>query len=261
MKKGIKVIIAGAIIIGIGLAVLLIALGLNGWSFTPDFTTEEFTSTQENTALDVTLDAGSLKIEYHDADDIQISYPTAKSYKTEITESNGKLTVNINKHRWFTFGWGISSIPETVIRIPKDTIRNVEIKLNAGSATLADGAFDNVTINLNAGTLTTGKITECNVLNVHVNAGTANIGGAQCNELLFKLNAGSANIRDIDSMASTIKVNAGSAHLSFADAAENYTASVNVSAGSCNGLSDRTGGEKRIDVKVNAGSVNVSFAP
>ncbi|MDE5667756.1 MAG: hypothetical protein K2I29_05895 [Clostridia bacterium] len=66
MKGLVKMIIAGAIIIGIGVAVLLIALGLNGWSFAPNFEMQEFTSNEANTSVSVNLSTGRLKIEYTD---------------------------------------------------------------------------------------------------------------------------------------------------------------------------------------------------
>lgn len=258
MKGYVKVIIAGAVIIGIGIAVLLVALGLNGWSFAPNFKAEEFVSEQENTALKVDLSAGELKIEYHDGENIQISYPVASGYKTIITEADGKLSVEGNKHRWYTFTWGIN-IPETVIRIPRDKISDIEINVNAGSVRLTDGAFENVKIKVNAGVCKTGEITDCNRFEVHMNAGSVNVTGAACNEFSCTVNAGSAKIQKIDSMSSNVKVSAGSATLAFVGAAESYSATVNVSAGSCNGLSNRTGGERSIAVKVSAGSVNVAF--
>lgn len=251
-------LIAGAIIIGIGIAVLLVALGLNGWSFTPSFETKEFTSTQENTALSVDLKTGKLKIEYHDRDDIQVLYPSAKGYETTITESHGKLTVEGNKHHWYSFNWW-TNFPETVIKIPRDQITTVEIEINAGTVELPDGAFEKVKVEVNAGTCNIGKITDCYVMDIHMNAGTVNIEGAECDKLSCKVNAGTVNLRKIDSADTKVEVNAGTANLSFMGAIEEYSAEVTVSAGSCNGLSNRTGGSDTITVKVAAGSVNVSF--
>lgn len=258
MKGFVKVIIAGAVIIGIGIAVLLIALGLNGWSFSPNFTIREFISQEENTAFEVDLSAGELKIEYHDGERIEISYPVANGYKTTVEEKDGKLTFVGNKRHWYTFTWGVN-IPETIVKIPREKIKDVEIKLNAGTVSLCEGAFENVTVKVNAGTCKTGEIRNCNRFEVKLNAGSVNVQSVQSDTFSCTLNAGSAKIQNIQSVKSTVKVNAGSANLAFAGKIEEYSANVNVSAGSCNGLSTRTGGEKNIDVKVNAGSVNVSF--
>lgn len=258
MNHVVRAIIVGSVIIGIGVAILLVALGLNDWSFQPNFTTEEFSSQEEDTALAVNLDAGKLKIEYHDGEDIQISYPVASGYITTITESDGKLTIDGNKRRWYAFSWGID-FPETIVKIPYDKIKDVEITLNAGAVSLTDGAFENVTVKLNAGTCDVGKITECKQFDVRLNAGAFNGNGVQSERFSCHLNAGSAKIQKIESSENEVKVNAGSANLNFAGSAEEYSASVSVSAGSCNGLSDRAGGDKSITVKVNAGSVNVSF--
>jgi len=259
MKGFVKVIIAGAIIIGIGIAVLLIALGLNGWSFAPDFKTEEFTSTQENTSLAVDLSAGKLKIEYHDGENIQISYPTAKGYETTIKEENGKLSIEGNKHKWYTFTWGVT-IPETVIKIPENKITEVTVKLNAGTVDMTGGAFEKVKIEVNAGTLHVGQITDCELLDINVNAGTVNAEGVSSTSLVCEVNAGTAGIKNIDCTATDVKVSAGSANVSFTGAKADYSADVDVSAGSCNGLSTQTGGGKNIKIKVGAGSCNVSFA-
>ena len=228
MKGVVKMIIAGAVILGIGIAVLLLALGLNGWTFSPNFTTEEFTSTEENEALNVQLAAGRLKIEYHDEDNIKITYPVAKGYETTVTESDGTLSIEGNRHKWYVFSWGVT-FPETVIKIPAGKIKEISVSLNAGTVEIPDGDFTKVTLKLNAGTVNAGNISGAELFNVELNAGTVN-------------------------------AEAVTANLNFTGAKSDYTATVNVSAGSCNGISTQTGGDRSLTVKVSAGSCNVSFA-
>lgn len=258
MKGFVKAIIAGAVILGIGVAVLIIALGLNGWTFAPNFTTEEFTSAEENTSLDIHLDAGRLKIEYHDEENIVISYPVANGFLTEINEENGTLSFEGNVKHWYTFSCNVT-FPETVIKIPGNTIKNVDITLNAGTVDLPDNTFENLKIKVNAGTCTVGDISGAKIVDIGLNAGTVNIGGASTEKLICEVNAGSANVRKIDCPLTNVKVSAGSASVEFTGAKTDYTAAVDVSTGSCNGLSSQTGGNKQINVKVSAGSCNVSF--
>lgn len=261
MKGFVKVIIAGAVIIGLGIAILLIALGLNDWSFTPKFEMQSFTAEQENTSLSVKLDAGRLKIIYREdgGDKIQITYPEAKSYKTTVTEKDGKLSLVGNIHHWYTFTWGIT-FPETVIMLPKNTIANVEITLNAGTVDLAGGEYQSVKIKVNAGTCHVGEISGCNTLDLTVNAGTLNVDGAQSNNVRSEVNAGAANIKKIDSAQTEVTLSAGSATLAFTGAKTEYNATVNVSLGTCSGLATQTGsGGKNISISVSAGSATVSF--
>ncbi len=262
MKGFVKVIIAGAVIIGLGIAVLLIALGLNGWSFTPNFEMQDFAAEQENTSLSVNLDAGRLKVEYLEdgSDKIQITYPTAKGWETTISENGGKLTLVGNKHNWYTFTWGVT-FPETVIKIPKNTIGTVDITLNAGTVDLAGGEYQSVKIQVNAGTCNVGEISGCNTLDLTVNAGTLNVEGAQCNKVTSEVNAGSATIKKIDSAQTDVTVSAGSATLAFTGAKTEYNATVDVSLGKCEGLETQSGnGDKNISINVSAGSAKVSFS-
>ncbi len=259
MKGVVKMIIAGAVILGIGIAVLLLALGLNGWTFSPNFTTEEFTSTEENEALNVQLAAGRLKIEYHDEDNIKITYPVAKGYETTVTESDGTLLIEGNRHKWYVFSWGVT-FPETVIKIPAGKIKEISVSLNAGTVEIPDGDFTKVTLKLNAGTVNAGNISGAELFNVELNAGTVNAEAVNGNKLVCHVNAGTANLKKLDCAETEVKVNAGTANLNFTGAKSDYTATVNVSAGSCNGISTQTGGDRSLTVKVSAGSCNVSFA-
>lgn len=262
MKGFLKVIIAGAVIIGLGIAILLIALGLNGWSFTPKFEMQNYTAEQENTSLSIKLDAGRLKIEYREdgGDKIQISYPEAKSWKTTVSEKDGKLSLVGNKHHWYTFTWGVT-FPETVIKLPKSAIGSVEITLDAGTVDLVGGEYQNVKIQVNAGTCRVGEISGCKTLDLTVNAGTLNVDGAQSNSVKGEVNAGAANIKKIDSAQTEVNISAGAANLSFTGAKTEYDATVNVSFGKCEGLTTQTGnGGKNISINVSAGAATVSFS-
>lgn len=260
MKGFIKVIIAGAVIIGVGLAVLIIALGLNGWAFNPNFETAEFTSEGVNTALSIELDAGRLKIEYHDEDKIKISYPTAQGYETTVKESDGTVSLVGNKRKWFSFGCN-ASFPETLVKIPRNAIKTVNIDINAGGVEMAGGAFENVKIKVNAGACNVGEITGLNLLKIDLNAGSVSIDGAEGDKISCEVNAGRASIKNIYCKTTDVTVGAGLATLSFKGGKTEYNATVNVSAGSCNGLDNYNdvNNDKSINVKVSAGSADVSF--
>ncbi|MDE6667847.1 MAG: DUF4097 domain-containing protein [Clostridia bacterium] len=264
MKGYVKCIIAGAIILGIGIAVLLVALAVNGWKFAPniEFETQEFTATEKNTALSVNLDAGSLKIEYlEEGEEIQISYPVANGFETTITEKDGKLSIESNKHHWYTFAWG-ATIPETTVKIPKDIVEDVKIYVNSGTVDMVGGKYNKVDITVNAGTVNVGEISECYSFSVKLNAGTVKaISGVSADNFTCKINAGSAHISRITTLSGEIELNAGSASISFTGKNEDYSTHVKVSAGSCTGIYTNSNNNyvKRISVTVSAGSCNVNF--
>lgn len=259
MKGFVKVIIAGCVILGIGVAVLVIALGLNGWSFAPEFEEKSFTAEKVNTAIDIDIDAGSLKTEFYDGDKIEITYPVANGYTSTITETaEGTLKMVVNKHHWFTFTWGVT-IPDTVIKLPKGTAYKVTARLNAGSVYLADGEYSEVTTHINAGTFKADTLV-CQSFNLTVNAGFADLGNMTCPKLVCKVNAGRAEIDKLTCPDSEIKVSAGAAVLGLSGNKGDYDAVVNVSAGSCTGLETQSvEGGKKIKISVSAGSANITF--
>lgn len=267
MKGYVKCIIAGAVILGIGIAVLLIALGVNDWKFEPnvEFETQEFTSTEENTSLAVTLKAGRLKIENRDDEEekIYISYPVADRYETSITEKDGKLSIeNDSRLIGYVFNcnascgvWG--NIPETVVKIPK-SITAVSVTLKAGTVRLNEGNFDKVELNVDAGACCVTNI-GCELLTIDLSAGALDLDGVKAAKLVCDVSAGAAEIKEIDCHETEITVSAGAATLSFLGAKSDYTATVDVSAGHFSGLSTQSGGDKSIKVKVSAGNCDISF--
>lgn len=239
MKGIIKCVIAGAVIIGIGLAIVLGALAFNGWSVKkPTFTTQSYTAENDNTSINISIDAGSFKTEFYDGDKIAIEYPVSSVYKTEISENDGVFRYESDlKKTWFM---GNLNIPDTVIKLPENVCFNLDIEVNAGTVNIASGGYGKVVIEVNAGTLKADGI-KCEKFSGDVNAGTMKVTKLDCADIKADVSAGSVNI-DIDG------------------AKADYNIKADVSAGSCNVSNQTVENGKSLVVDCSAGSIKVSFA-
>lgn len=263
MKGIVKALIVGSIIIGIGVAVLLIALGLNGWSFTPEYEMTTYTAeTAEINTVKLNFNAGKVKTEFYDGEIITIDYPAIKNFNTDITVENGTLKFSgPNKMHWYSFPLGWGNIPETVIKLPQSTAFNLDLQVNAGVVDIAAGNYGTVKTQLNAGTVTIGDSATCVSFKCTVNAGTATFENIKCSGLFdCNVNAGSITIKNLTCNNISTVVNAGSLNLKVNGNKSEYTITVDKSAGSCN-VEEQTGStDKKLTVDVSAGSVNVTFA-
>lgn len=247
MKTYLKVVIAGIVIIFIGLAILITALALNGWKFKPatKFETKTYTADGVYANISVKMDAGAVSTQFYDGEKIQIDYATAEGYETEITADGDKLSIICPKIKsWFTFSCGVNNIPETVIKLPRGTAYNINANVNAGTLKLADGIYGNLAFDMDAGTLKAGAV-ECAVLNCDMDAGTVKIEKLTCTTTIIKLDAGTAK-------------------LNFTGARSEYSVTAKVNAGTCKidgqNATDQTGTTaKTINVNVSAGTVKLNF--
>lgn len=262
MKGVIKTVIAGAVIIGIGVALLVIALSQNGWSIDPnvEFTTETYTAENENTALDIHIDAGTLRTEYYDGDAIYVEYPAAENLTTKVYEKDGTFHFE-NDFRWnfFMFGFGTLKIPDTVIKLPKGIEYDIDLGIAAGTVNLADGKFGKVELDMSAGTIKCEDM-DCSSLKLHISAGTVSLGAVDCGSLDMHMSAGTAKIESLNCGNTKLKVSAGTAKLGYTGSREEYRISTSVSAGSCNVSSQSGTTDKAIDINLSAGTVKVEFA-
>lgn len=281
MKTFVKWIIAGAIILGIGLVIMLCGLAANGWKWgtTEDFEQKEYTAANTVSAYDIRIAAGTVKVEFTDSDRVCISYPESKHFGYNITEGNGKLTLAYNKSVNFFFGWFIpTNIPDTVIKVPYGAT-DFDISINAGKLVLPDGTYGRIDAELNAGKFEAGAIScgefdfdlnagtaeltsvGCSNLGINVNAGSITLGKAACNKLTVEVNAGSADVNGVKCSDISVDVAAGSASIAVDGAKSEYNISVDRSAGSCN-VSAQSGTDptKRIIIDVSAGSAAVTFS-
>lgn len=283
MKGVLKGLLIGGMIAAIGVAVLVVGLYLNDWKFTAfgpgDYTVETYSETQTNANLKLDLEATKLSVEFYDGDKITVDYPVSKSYNVKIFEESNTLTVK-RWRKWYRFiSWpGTDALAEAKIKLPKDGAYNVELEVNAGAATIADGTYGNLSVDVNAGAFVAGNINcnifecevnagkaelqtiDCAAAKTEVNAGTLNVNALNSDSLDLKINAGNADIKSVAAVRTHIDVNAGTAYLSFNGIKSDYSVSVDKSAGKCN-LSQQiaTTGNKTITVDIDAGTVNANF--
>ncbi len=262
--KGIgKAIGAGVTIVIIGVIVLVVALGLNGWKFDSltNYEMKHYESTQETSTIKLEFAVGTIKTEFYDGDKITIDYPENEHLTTTVTEQNGTLTALSNKSNrwWMNFGFLTKKIPTTVISIPKNLKVNIDFEINAGTVNIADGEYLSVKMELNAGTVKMGN-TVCDNLQCRVNAGTLKVENVACSKIKCDLDAGTVVLSDVICNDIDVDVSAGTANITVNGDKSEYNISASVSAGSCNVKSQQgTDANKHIRVDVSAGTVSVNF--
>ncbi len=256
-----KCLIAGIIILFIGAGILIWGLATNGWKFDVDWKTEEFVCENGITSTDFGIAAGKAKVVFTDDEKASVTYPVSDRYYYSVKEENGTLKITTEHGSfWFiTPGYMFGGIPDLIIRLPKSQACDIKLGMSAGTVELPDGAYGNIDISISAGVLNAGRL-DCEDFKMKLSAGSAEVTELTADAVDVKLSAGSATVKGIQSDKIDAHLSAGSLDLRVVGNRTDYTATVDKSAGSCN-LTERDGNDpnKRIAVKLSAGSVNVSF--
>lgn len=259
MKPFVKAIIGGGCVILLGVIILIIALGLNNWTLKANFTAEEFTAEEENSKIILENSVGSVKINYYDGDRVEISYPESKNYKMSITEKDGTVKISSYKPHWYEFSIWWADVPETVVNLPKDTVFELKLTVNAGSLRLDEGKYSKVNLTVNAGTLNASGV-ECDTFDATVNAGSMQINKLNCHtSFVGDVNAGSMSVKEVTCPKIAADVSAGSLSMKVNGVKDEYTIDVSVSAGSCNLSNQTRSTDKIITADVSAGSLSITF--
>lgn len=258
MKALTKLMIAGAIILILGIGVFIAGVAMNGWKMAPHYENETYLSEGQVGVVELNVDAGKLNCSFYDGDQVEITYPVSEDFGYRVTEADGKITLSPQKQRyWFWLGW--FELPEITVKIPQTSVPDLKIDLSAGKVVVGDGTFQDVTIKISAGTLNVGEIA-CATFDCSLSAGNATVGGMVCDRADIDLSAGSFTAKSICCPLIGLDLSAGNAKLNVVGSEEDYNVSVDKSAGSCN-LSSRTasGSDKKLTVNLSAGDVNVQF--
>ena len=257
MKAIWKGLIAGIVLIVIGVGIMIATLAINGWAINTDYTMETFTAKDDNNFVELDIGASSLKTEFYDGDKIVITYPSGKSIKTDIEEHKGKLIFE-SKIKWYTHIFNNPKVPETVVKLPKDKVFDLVVDLGAGTVQLAEGVYGKVIIDVGAGTLRAQNV-ECNTLICDISAGSATIKGVACSSLNCDISAGKLEISSLICPDIKANVSAGKLSLGVNGEKSEYNIKTSVSAGSCNISNQHGTTDKKINIDCSAGSVTVNF--
>ena len=263
MKGFVKVIIAGAVILGIGIAILIIALAVNNWKFDfkeTEYEMKSYTAEGQYDTLSVDISAGEIDIVYYEGETIKFDYPENNRYTATIVESKSEISfVSKKKHFWDWIGWHSTNIPKTTISVPQDCKLNLNIDLNAGIVNLPDGGFEKLNLHLNAGEVKGNEITASS-LECKLNAGIVKLQNLECASSTFKLNAGKVEISWLACDKITTNFNAGTATLGVVGTATEYTVDISKNAGSCN-IENHAGTNEAKSIKgsMNAGTLEITF--
>lgn len=260
MKGVVKGLIAGIIIILIGVTTLIIALALNGWQWKAaiEFEMQTYEAESDVSSVNLNIDFGRLVCEYYDGDKIQVEYPTADGINTSFNESGNSLTVTGPKYRWWRFTYRNLDMPQTTVKLPIGTVFDILCDLDAGTAELGNGDYGTVTVNIDAGTFHASDIS-AESMKIDIDAGTVTVSALDCNKFECDIDAGTVDISNLTCPSVNVDADAGTVKIGLTDAKEEYTILTDISAGSCNVGSQIGTTEKIINVNLSAGTIKFGF--
>lgn len=259
MKGFVKVLIAAAVILALGVAFVIIGLAAGDWKIKPEFTEATYTQESENIdTLSVDFYAGEFDIEFYDGEIIEIDYHTSNAHIVKIEEKGTTLSFKITNKRWISIG--NFKMQNTVIKLPQNGVYNLKIDMSAGLLDIAEGNYGNLDIDMSAGHVKLNGNIVCGNLGVEMSAGKIDAGKVTCSSFDVDLSAGDVHVQKLNCPKVNIDVSAGSVNIGILGAKAEYSIKVSKSAGSCS-VGNQTGTDpnKKIDIDISAGSVNISF--
>ena len=262
MNKTVKVtLIVGAIIVGIGLIVAVIAGFAGGWNFVSTEWNKKVYEAQpsnEITDIDVDFAAGSLEIGFYEGSVIKVEYPENSQISTEFSVVHNTLKM-YSVVRWHVqFGW-FNKIPTTKVYIPNDMQPVLRLKVDAGTVTVKAGSYKSVDLRMNAGTLKMDNV-DCSAIKIQLDAGTINLSKIECQLFSAVLNAGTLKVTHLKCNDVKLALSAGTARVGIDGKKSDYTIWTDVSAGSCNVKNQNGTIYYNLNVVVSAGSAKITFS-
>ncbi|MDE5943676.1 MAG: DUF4097 family beta strand repeat-containing protein [Clostridia bacterium] len=253
-------LICGAVILGVCFFVIIPVKYACRFFKNSIVTMTSYTAEEDYTAVKINAERCSVRTEFYNGDKITVDYPVIKGYQWSISNADGDglLTLSSNMPSNYLTLLGSVNIPDAVIKLPENVLFDVEVETAAGSVTLANGNYNNIKVDLAAGSFYANTVT-CESINCKINAGSFYADSMTCNDIRCDINAGEINIDELTCNSLTASVDMGSLEIGMTGLKSEYTISAVCNMGSSN-LSTQTGSsDKKIDVSVSMGSLEVTF--
>lgn len=202
--------------------------------------------------LDVDLDAGSIRVEFADIDEAELTVTSSFAAGRWTFEKDGG-TLAVSSPRWM-WGMGWMQRDEAILRLPSSLAgMDAELDLAAGDA-IVDGSFTDLAVRLGAGQV---RVTgDAEQFAMDVSAGSGRFDLADVEQATLTVSAGSVEGAFTGSQpdAVGIDVSAGGLRLTVPDG--EYDITSDVSAGSFEDrIRSTAGAASTIEVDVSAGQV------
>lgn len=138
------------------------------------------------------------------------------------------------------------------------TCNDLYVKNNAGKIRLNDANMNDLKIEMNAGNIKLNCV-QANIVEINNNAGNIKLDNLITNKIILNIDAGDIDFNSLISSDIKIDMNAGDIDGTIKGIKSEYTIIINKDAGRSN-LSNQIGStSNKIDIKINAGDIDIEF--
>lgn len=253
--------IAGAVISGIAASMMV-----NTHVYEDKPVTQEIT--EKVNKIDITSEYGDINILPAENDKITIDYTECEINRYNINVNNGILMIKpsggkINKglsktwfDRIFQFDFHRHESYTINIRVPRSMALDIAVNNDCGAVEIADGKFKNINCELDYGGLKVSNVT-ANSLNIESDCGDVELNAVTA-DIKAECDLGEIRFEGISGRNITLNNDCGDIKGTIRGKEEDYTINVEIEAGNKN-ITNRTGGQNRLNVSVDMGSIDIKF--
>lgn len=258
MKSVLKGLVIGLTLIAVGLAVFLFGFGLNGWTLLPDYTKNvQAYKPEKIELLEFDADAGNIRLQPYDGENIRIEYYTSSLYSVTVSASGNTLNYKSRYRQWSNvFGY---SMPESVVYLPQDNLYDIRVDLQTGYFKFSEGAYGKADISARAGAVRLLGQTAFTSFGVNVRAGAFNADNLVAGAAIISVTGGATRVNRLECGNISLVVRAAAGDFAVTGSRGEYNTVVTQSAGSCNIDSHAGSQNKDLNIRITAGTVNVRF--
>ena len=232
---------------------------------------------KDSSKIKVSCGAGNVTVHHSDTTTSYVDYTIADYYKFNYDEENGEISLEKKWRFWFMFDFANKNTMDVYLT---DKDYDAYFKVSAGKFNVeGDYTFNSLTVEVSAGDFNfngnatvnenalfkvsagdlnmKGNVNVAKKAELKVSAGDLNVNYVEADNVFTKISAGDIKCK-VKSSDIEFDISAGDLVMDIVGKEEDYSISIDKSAGSCN-VNGRTGGSKRLDGDISAGKATIHF--